>query len=275
MRRTICLVLIFLLAQLLSSLAVLFFFNLPGLLQDGCLEMGVLAESPVAISVSLMLNAAIVWGVMALLRWTDRKSFRLQGHGWKVYVIALLGMMPVIFVVNLLLELFALEDWNAAAFGRMACHPLGVLALVLVGPFMEELVFRMGIQRHLMRHRMHPWVAIAVSSVIFGVIHGNPAQIPGAVLFGVVLGWLYWRSGTIWMPVAAHAFNNLVGVATIWFTDSQTTLCDLCGGAGVAALCALVALLGCYVVYRYLDGYFSNRMPLFNGKGMDNGVVRP
>ena len=239
MRRTICLVLIFLLAQLLSSLAVLFFFNLPGLLQDGCLEMGVLAESPVAISVSLMLNAAIVWGVMALLRWTDRKSFRLQGHGWKVYVIALLGM------------------------------------LVLVGPFMEELVFRMGIQRHLMRHRMHPWVAIAVSSVIFGVIHGNPAQIPGAVLFGVVLGWLYWRSGTIWMPVAAHAFNNLVGVAAIWFTDPQTTLCDLCGGAGVAALCALVALLGCYVVYRYLDGYFPDRMPLFNGKGMDNGVVRP
>ena len=72
-----------------------------------------------------------------------------------------------------------------------------------------------------------------------------------------------------------HAFNNLVGVAAIWFTGSQATLCDLCGGAGVAALCALVALLGCYVVYRYLDGYFSNRMPLFNGKGMDNGVVRP
>ena len=140
MKRTVCLVLIFLLAQLLSSLAVLFFFNLPALLQDGHLEMGVLAESPTAISVSLILNAVVMWAVMTLLRWTDRRSFRWQGYGWKLYVIVLLGMVPVIFLVNLLLESLALEDWNAAVFGRMVRHPLGVLALVLVGPFMEELV---------------------------------------------------------------------------------------------------------------------------------------
>lgn len=39
-------------------------------------------------------------------------------------------------------------------------------------------------------------------ALIFGVIHLNPAQIPGAALFGLILGWLYWRSGTIWIPVA-------------------------------------------------------------------------
>ncbi len=275
MKRTVCLVLIFLLAQLLSSLAVLFFFNLPALLQDGHLEMGVLAESPTAISVSLILNAVVMWAVMTLLRWTDRRSFRWQGYGWKLYVIVLLGMVPVIFLVNLLLESLALEDWNAVVFGRMVRHPLGVLALVLVGPFMEELVFRMGIQRHLMRHRMHPWVAIAVSSVIFGVVHGNPAQVPGAILFGVVLGWLYWRSGTIWMSIAAHVFNNLVGVVMIWLTGTDSTLLDLCGGAGTAVLCALVALLGVYAVYRYLDGCFPRQMQSpFIGKGTDSGVAR-
>ena len=132
MKRTVCLVLIFLLAQLLSSLAVLFFFNLPALLQDGHLEMGVLAESPTAISVSLILNAVVVWAVMTLLRWTDRRSFRWQGYGWKLYVIVLLGMVPVIFLVNLLLESLALEDLNAAVLGRMVSHTFGVVALVLV-----------------------------------------------------------------------------------------------------------------------------------------------
>ena len=266
MKRTVCLVLIFLLAQLLSSLAVLFFFNLPALLQDGHLEMGVLAESPTAISVSLILNAVVMWAVMTLLRWTDRRSFRWQGYGWKLYVIVLLGMVPVIFLVNLLLESLALEDWNAAVFGRMVRHPLGVLALVLVGPFMEELVFRMGIQHHLMRHRMHPWVAIAVSSVIFGVVHGNPAQVPGAILFGVVLGWLYWRSGTIWMPIAAHAFNNFVGVAMIWWTGADSTLCELCGGPVVAACVALLAAACVYAVYRYLDVCLPVRPSSFAGK---------
>ena len=106
---------------------------------------------------------------------------------------------------------------------RLCITLWGVLAIVLVGPVTEELVFRMGIQRHLIRHRMRPWMAILLSALIFGAVHGNPAQIPGAVVFGWVLGWLYWRSGTIWIPVAAHVFNNFVGVAMIWCTEDTDT----------------------------------------------------
>ena len=266
MKRTICLVLIFLVAQLLSSLVVLFFFNLPGLLQEGCLEMDVLATSPAAVSIALWLNAIMVWTAMTLLRWTDRKSFRLMGYGGKVYGAVLFGMLPVIFLVNLLVESFTLEDLNELLFNKLVHHPLGVLALVAMGPFTEELVFRMGIQRHLMRHRMHPWVAIAVASVVFGVVHGNPAQIPGAVLFGLVLGWLYWRSGTIWMPIAAHAFNNFVGVVMIWWTGADSTLCELCGGPVVAACVALLAVACVYAVYRYLDVCLPVRPSSFAGK---------
>ncbi len=61
MRRTICLVLIFLLAQLLSSMVVMFFFNLPNLLHEGTLDVNVLASSPTALGISLWLNGAVVW----------------------------------------------------------------------------------------------------------------------------------------------------------------------------------------------------------------------
>ena len=113
--------------------------------------------------------------------------------------------------MGLLLETLTLEDLNKDVFATLVYNPWGVLAIVLVGPFTEELVFRMGIQRHLIRYRMRPWMAILLSALIFGAVHGNPAQIPGAVVFGWVLGWLYWRSGTIWIPVVAHVFNNFVG----------------------------------------------------------------
>ena len=46
MKRTVCLVVIFLLAQVLSSLAVLFFFNLSDLLHEGRLDVNALAASP-------------------------------------------------------------------------------------------------------------------------------------------------------------------------------------------------------------------------------------
>lgn len=254
MKRTVCLVIIFLLAQFLSSLAVLFFFNLSNLVHEGRLDVNALETSPSALGISLLLNGVVVWAVMTLLRWTDRKGFRFGQIKWPVYAGVVLWMLPVIFIVNLLLETLTLEDWNKELFPTFVYNPWGVLAVVLVGPFTEELVFRMGIQRHLIRHRMRPWKAILLSALIFGIIHCNPAQTPGAVVFGWVLGWLYWRSGTIWIPVVAHIFNNFVGVAMIWCTgDTDTTLAELCGGVGAASVWALAAVVCGYVGYRYLD----------------------
>ena len=130
MRRTICLVLIFLLAQLLSSMVVMFFFNLPNLLHEGTLDVNVLASSPTALGISLWLNGAVVWAAMTLLRWTDRKSFRAGGYGWPLYGIVVLWMVPIIFIVNLLLETLSLEDLNAEVFSRLVYDPWGVLGIV-------------------------------------------------------------------------------------------------------------------------------------------------
>mgnify|MGYP003377058009 CR=1 FL=1 len=149
MKRTICLVIIFLLAQVLSSLVVLFFFNLSDLLHEGRLDVNALAASPSALGISLLLNGVVVWAVMTLLRWTDRKSFRFGQIKWPVYAGVVLWMLPVIFIVNLLLETLTLEDLNKDVFATLVYNPWGVLAIVLVGPVTEELVFRMGIQRHL------------------------------------------------------------------------------------------------------------------------------
>lgn len=260
MKRTVCLVLIFLLSQLLSSMVALFFFNLPNLLQASRLDVNVLAVSSTAVSVSLFLTGALVWAIMTLLHWTDWKGFRNRGLDWRVYLTVIAGMLPVIFLVNLLLELFSLEDVNRDIFSKLIYNPWGVLSLVLAGPFTEELVFRMGIQRHLMRHRMHPWVAITVTSLIFGIIHWNPAQIPGAIAFGMVLGWLYWRSGSFWISFAAHAMNNLTGVVLTRCTGNMDiTMTDLCGEACPMAVWAIAALGLGYFAYRHLDHRF--RMP--------------
>lgn len=93
MKRTVCLVIIFLLAQVLSSLVVLFFFNLSDLLHEGRLDVNALATSPSALGISLLLNGAVVWAVMTLLRWTDRKSFRFGPN--KMACIRRRGLMDV------------------------------------------------------------------------------------------------------------------------------------------------------------------------------------
>jgi membrane protease YdiL (CAAX protease family) len=53
-------------------------------------------------------------------------------------------------------------------------------------------------------------VAIALSALLFSVGHLNPAQMPHAFLIGLLLGWMYWRTGSILPGMAYHCANNSV-----------------------------------------------------------------
>ena len=58
--------------------------------------------------------------------------------------------------------------------------------------------------------KLSPWAAIAISAVFFALIHMNPAQMPHAFLIGLLLGWMYWRTGSILPGVAYHWANNSI-----------------------------------------------------------------
>ena len=83
----------------------------------------------------------------------------------------------------------------------------GYLAIGLLAPLAEEIVFRGAILRSLLE-KMSPWTAIALSALLFAVFHLNPAQMPHAFLVGLLLGWMYWRTGSILPGMAYHWANN-------------------------------------------------------------------
>lgn len=256
MKRSFCLVVIFLATQFLMAFLVTFVVNLPSLWRDGELNVSTLADNPSALGISMILTSIVVVAVMTALNWTERRGFQWRKVPPKAYWGAVILMIPAIYMVNVLTEKLSLEDVNQTLFAGLMSNFWGVLAIVLAGPFMEEIVFRMGIQRHLMRRHLFPWQAILMSAFIFGVIHGNPAQMPGAMLLGIVLGWLYWRSDCIWLSVTAHIFNNLIGVLTFWIPGLRDRqMSDLVyGGTWGLALSVVLAFLFFMIVYRWLNG---------------------
>jgi sodium transport system permease protein len=71
----------------------------------------------------------------------------------------------------------------------------------------EEVAFR-GFILSGLRDMGHPWRAILVSSVLFGVAHSIVQQSIAAAILGVLLGYLAIRSGSLLCPIAFHAVHN-------------------------------------------------------------------
>ncbi len=79
--------------------------------------------------------------------------------------------------------------------------------VALVPATYEELVFRGFLQRGF-ESGYRPAAAIALSSAFFGLIHGDPFQGLGAMMLGGFLGFLAWRTGSLFPCMVAHAVQN-------------------------------------------------------------------
>ena len=82
-----------------------------------------------------------------------------------------------------------------------------VFVAIIVAPLTEEVLFRGVILRGLLQ-RFSTVGAIAISAMLFGLIHLNPWQFVTAVILGCVFGWWYVRTNSLLPSLAGHAVVN-------------------------------------------------------------------
>ncbi|GMV27049.1 MAG: hypothetical protein AMXMBFR58_30800 [Phycisphaerae bacterium] len=82
-----------------------------------------------------------------------------------------------------------------------------VLYIGLVPGFCEELFFRGFFQRRLQYHWSTP-ASIALASILFALLHVDPPAMALALILGVWLGWVAWRTGSILPTIATHVLVN-------------------------------------------------------------------
>ncbi len=86
---------------------------------------------------------------------------------------------------------------------------LVILVAVVIGPIVEELIFR-----KLLIERLDKWgdvFSIVISAVAFGLFHGNFSQFFYATLLGLLLGFVYTRTGNILHTILLHISINFFG----------------------------------------------------------------
>lgn len=124
--------------------------------------------------------------------------------------VSVVFVFAAMYVLNLFIEQAGIPNTMEETFIAMSRNPFGVLSIALLAPILEELLFRGAIQGRLQARWDNPWIGITVASLIFGVIHMNPAQIPFAFLLGMLFGWLYYRTGSLLPGIVGHVLNNSV-----------------------------------------------------------------
>src|SRR5690606_7792760 len=93
---------------------------------------------------------------------------------------------------------------------------LAVFIAVVLAPVTEEIVFRGALFRSL-RPRMGVWPAALLSSLIFAFIHvevvtSQPLALVGLFLLGMVFAIGLQKSGSLLVPILAHAVFNATSI---------------------------------------------------------------
>jgi len=88
---------------------------------------------------------------------------------------------------------------------------VAILAVVLLGPLAEEILFR-GLLHRLASGLWGPLAATAVSSLVFGIIHGEAWLIFGLIGVGVALAFVYETTGSVTACWVTHAVHNAISL---------------------------------------------------------------
>lgn len=180
---------------------------------------------------SMVISSVTALGVFLYFRWASVSRSYVRSRPWAVLfwcVLAAVGsLLPSVWFEESMPEL---PNWMEQEFDMVLKDRWGYAAVGLLAPVAEELVFRGAVLRELLSWHRQPWVGIAVSSLIFALVHGNPAQMPHAFIVGLLLGWMYYRTGSIVPCVAFHWVNNTFAyVIYNLYPDPSLKLVDVLG----------------------------------------------
>ena len=168
-------------------------------------------------------------------KWTPLTRGYLLSKPWGTLLWVALFSLGTIIPLSFLYEQLGIEmDENTQQiFTSLMKEPWGYVAVGILAPLAEEVVFRGAILRTLLgiMSKKNHWVAIIISAALFGLAHFNAAQFINALLMGLLLGWMYYRTKSLVPGILLHWVNNTMAyVLANIMPQSDGKLIDLFHG---------------------------------------------
>jgi len=198
--------------------------------------------TPMMLITSTVVVSILTIGTFLWARWTEVSPNWLHSRNWMTIfwtVIATLGLViPSMWLQEQMPELPNVAEQQ---FDMILANKWGYLTIGILAPLAEEIVFRGAVLKQLLTTpSLTPLSAVVLSAIFFAVIHVNPAQMPHAFIAGLLLGWLYFRTGSILPGMCLHWVNNSVAyVMYNIYPDPDMKLVELFKGSETNVYMAL------------------------------------
>ncbi len=158
-------------------------------------------------------------------------------------IIILLASIPVINSLNVINEVMQFPDWLSGlenwmqekeasaqtlteSFLRKDSVSSLMLNIIMIGALPaigEELIFRGVFQRIFAEWTKNIHWGIIIAAFLFSAMHMQFYGFLPRFVLGIVLGYLFYWSGSIWIPIVGHFVNNTAAVLAYYFYSDKIT----------------------------------------------------
>ena len=161
----------------------------------------------------------------------------------------------VLVTVFVLIDIEQLSPKEFESLNETGKHLFPGIAGLLYGcifcPVLEEIGLRGILLGGLLKSRCRPWLAILITALIFALLHGVGVHFLVSLVFGIILGWLYWRTGSIILCMIIHVVNN-----SLSFLDLGNQTNTVC----------LIVLVGSFLLFAFGLWWFARRCTICSCK---------
>lgn len=206
-------------------------------------------QGDISYKLLLILSSILSFGLSALFAAkfiaNGESPFRFMGMAecskfvkYILVIVFMLAIMPAIEFISTLNACYSLPDslkdvedilhaidesanqstLRALSGEGVGAFILNLIAIAITPAICEEMFFRGVFQKYLVGNMKNPHVAILITAFIFSAIHMQFSGIIPRFILGMVLGYIFYMSGSLWLSIMAHVTNNALVVIVVFFS---------------------------------------------------------
>lgn len=126
----------------------------------------------------------------------------------------------------------------------------GFITICILAPIFEEIIFRGIILKGMLNHKVKPVIAIFVSGLIFGLAHLNPWQFIGAGILGIIFGFIYYRTNSLFLTMLLHFLNNTLSYILMLIYGDKEENVFLSNNHVIIGIMTILGILSLFTLYK-------------------------